>query len=667
MSSFGARYNAVSIAHSSDHLHETFHVSVTDTIDLYLALGFSSIRDEALCRNTMYSVVQMLQQELFAGGAKKIFESFEKGLKEVNKYLAKRNLHEIGLFHAAVGLQVDDVLHVTKTGAGEAYLIRKHSVTNITADFDDTFEDDLDLSSPTVADMMEKGNHEFFSNIASGETEENDILLFASYRLSRFVDANLLQSFFGKGQMEVGFLNLEHKLKEDKSSDVALLGSKVLSLATEPVKKPSFSLSKQKETLSNISKRIPRVKPKMPSIKLDPAKQKISDAKGSLSSFYDSSMQYFNDPGQRRKLYTFITVLLLIVLVFSVGSGLSSNQSAELKKEFEISFNKARNELSLAKNENIKGDKASARVHLDSAKDIAVDLKDKNIGAADVSALLEEIQKEEDTTNNVQRVTEDDLFLDLASKLEGDTPTGLVHYQERLYAYSSSSIYGPFISSSADSGKKFTLDTNDLILDVIPFEDIDGLLLKLTPDKVAQFVNGSFSFTDTTGVSWKSGSSIASFGSNMYIMGSDQIWKYTRNRSTYRGPTPWLKAVDNSLADAVSMSIDGSIYVLMKDGSITKYFRGAKDTEFSVKEAPSELLGSMDDQSEIFGSAEWSDMYVFNHEKALVGKFEKSVSNLTFDKQYRFDGLDIVTVTISEDASTLYAIASDLKVYRVSL
>ncbi len=639
-------YTSISVVRSPDHMHETFNISVTEGVDLFLAIGFSHILDEALCRNTMYSMVQMLQQALFDNTSGDYLKAFEAGLKEVNLYLGKRNLSEIGLLHSAIGLRAGESLHITKTGNGEIYLCRKKACIHITADFEESYEGEENVE-PTIEDMMGDGEEEFFSNMASGDLEKDDVVLFSSNRLSLLLDSSQLTAYFGKAKLEVGFLNLESKIKGCNECDVAIIGMK-----QEEIQIPVAPQKPKQPSISPLRRNTPDSEPT----------EIESPVRSSINQFISRNSQAMRDPQKRRNMYTFGIVVVLVLLVLSVGASLSNNQNEQLKIEFETKYNEARNELTLAKNETIKGDLDAARGHVTAAKDIALEIKDMNIATTDVAELLGEITEVEDTANNVSRIADSDIYMNLEGKLDGETPKGLIHMEEKMYVYTVSSIYGPFVSASGDAGKKYPLPTTDVILDVIPFDDAGGLLIKLTPDKVAEFVNNNYSFTDTTGVK------LGSFGSNIYVLGNDQVWRYTRSRSSYRGPTPWLAQTDSSLETAVSMAIDGNIYLLMRDGSLRMYNRGNRVEDFDIRNAPAELFEGINEKSKILASPEWSKLYLFNQSTGAVAVFSFDGANaINFEQQILFEGVSIETITISEDESTLYGISSDLKVYRKTL
>ncbi|MGB3328746.1 MAG: hypothetical protein WBA46_07315, partial [Thermomicrobiales bacterium] len=77
---------------------------------------------------------------------------------------------------------------------------------------------------------------------------------------------------------------------------------------------------------------------------------------------------------------------------------------------------------------------------------------------------------------------------------------------------------------------------------------------------------------------WKA-SPIGAFSSNVYLLESDyrNIYRFNGDPSTpVADPSGWVLPGDRSLlVNAVDMAIDGSIYVVMSDGEVVTYLRGA--------------------------------------------------------------------------------------------
>lgn len=647
MSRSTARFHSLDVSHALDHIHETFHISVTENIDLFMAVAFSQVLDEAIARNTMYSLVQTIQ-EVMLSDTRDVHRRFEEAIRRGNLYLEGRAIHEMGKLHVAIGLLQGEEMHITKTGAAEMYLVRHGQCTNVTANFDEPlYDEDGNQVGSTVGELLDTvPENEYFNNIATGGLAAGDILLISTGRLTKYLDEYELASFFGKSNLEVGFLNLEHRLKDDPDADLAILGLKMM-----PVEMTG------KQTAANNASTDMEAAP-VPTDLVSRVRHHAQLVRGGL-----------NDPKQRKKLYTFGAIVLGIVLLISITTALGNNQDADFKLQVKQEFANAKNELTLARNSNIKGDRDDARKHLDEARKLIADLQSKNVASADVNSLLADVDKEADVANKVTRVSADTPFINAEGQFSGETLKGLAMSPDnQLYIYSSSSIFGPFINSTTTANKKYTIESSDLILDLTPFSDIRGFLLKLTPDKIAEFSNNSYKFVDSTGITWKSGNFIDTFGSNVYILGADQIWRYTRNKDAYRGPSPWLQKAEPTLKDAVSFALDGSIYVLMNNGELKKFFRN-KPVDLQVVDVPEEALKGVDAQSKVLTEADWKHVYVFNHAQNSVASLVKvqGKDQLAFDRQIAFEGAEVITVTLSADETTLFALTKEGKILRVEL
>ncbi|PIV90908.1 hypothetical protein COW46_00135 [Candidatus Gracilibacteria bacterium CG17_big_fil_post_rev_8_21_14_2_50_48_13] len=642
-----ARFHTLDVSHALDHIHETFHISISDTADLFLAVGFSHVLDEAMARNTMYSLVQTMQ-EIILSGTQDVRQRFEEAVRKGNLYLEGRDIASMGKLHIAAGLLTGEEMHITKSGAAEMYLIRHGQCTNVTANFDEPlYDEDGNPLGSTVGELMDTlPDNEYFNNIATGMLTPGDILLIATARLTRHLDEHELSGFFGKSNLDVGFLNLEHRLKDDPDADVAILGLKMQVVTPETSKAGSSTPGSVAEESSP-----------EPADFVGKVRHRARLVRGGLS-----------DPEQRKKLYTLGAIVLGIVLIISITTALGNNQDAEFKLEVKQQFADAKNELTLARNSNIKGNREEARTHLEASRAIIADLQAKNVVSADVNALLSDVEKESDVANKVTRVGSDDPFINAEGQFSGEAIKGLVVSDNQLFVYSSSSIFGPFINGTTNANKKYTLETNDLILDLTPFSDIRGFLLKLTPDKIAEFSNNSYKFVDSTGITWKAGNFIDTFGSNVYVLGTDQIWRYTRNKEAYRGPSPWLQKAEPTLKDAVSFAVDGAVYTLMNNGEVKKFFRN-KPVDLQIIDAPEEVLRGVDSQSKILTESDWRHVYIFNHAHNSVASLVKvqGKDQLAFDRQIIFEGAEVITVTLSPDEGILYGLTKEGKILRVEL
>lgn len=73
---------------------------------------------------------------------------------------------------------------------------------------------------------------------------------------------------------------------------------------------------------------------------------------------------------------------------------------------------------------------------------------------------------------------------------------------------------------------------------------------------------------------------IASYGSRyLYALmpATNEIVKLTKSFSGFGQPSSWLKKTSTSLADAVSLAVDGNVYVLRQNGVIVRFLKGTEN------------------------------------------------------------------------------------------
>ncbi len=127
--------------------------------------------------------------------------------------------------------------------------------------------------------------------------------------------------------------------------------------------------------------------------------------------------------------------------------------------------------------------------------------------------------------------------------------------------------------------------------------------------------------------SWKTEGGIGLFGSNIYVLDKDDgILKFVPSEDTYN-KTDYFPSDTPDLADSQAMAIDGSVYILFKNGTINKYTR-AKNDDFSI----SGLDKSFSSPTRIFTNADVDNLYVLDNGNSRIvvldkdGKFKEAYS-----------------------------------------
>ncbi len=157
---------------------------------------------------------------------------------------------------------------------------------------------------------------------------------------------------------------------------------------------------------------------------------------------------------------------------------------------------------------------------------------------------------------------------------------------------------------------------------------------------------------------WKNAGGIGTFGSNVYVLDkSDNVLKFAPSGSDFTKSDYFSTAPDFS--NSVDMAIDGSVYVLNKDGSIKKYTRGKEDA-FEV----SGLSRALSNPTKIYTNENTDNLYILdngNSRVVIMDKDGKFLSEYSADIIKNAKGLDV-----NESAKNLFILSGD-KIYKIVL
>lgn len=77
---------------------------------------------------------------------------------------------------------------------------------------------------------------------------------------------------------------------------------------------------------------------------------------------------------------------------------------------------------------------------------------------------------------------------------------------------------------------------------------------------------------------------LATYQSRIYLLDSknNQIFRYQLGADSFGAASAWIQDSERDLSNAISICVDGSVYILLSDGSIRKYTQGRRE-DFSVQ------------------------------------------------------------------------------------
>lgn len=142
-----------------------------------------------------------------------------------------------------------------------------------------------------------------------------------------------------------------------------------------------------------------------------------------------------------------------------------------------------------------------------------------------------------------------------------------------------------------------------------------------------------------------------------YFLTTDSIYKSAPNNTSFSPPQLWLKTGNLLAQNTSSIAINGSIWTLTSNGSITSYTQGIKDKTISplssdIKSA-SRLQAAPDYDKLVFTDGD-SIVYVYNKAGESVSKFN-------------YGDLEIADIALDAPSNTVFVLCTDQKIYKISL
>jgi len=395
-------------------------------------------------------------------------------------------------------------------------------------------------------------------------------------------------------------------------------------------------------------------------------KQKKNDTSES-ADFADQKtegelLQKINLPSNKNKLIfaAFISIALLFAgnLIFT-----DYQKKAEEKFNFyNTKLSQAEEKISKAEEVMIYNDPKEARTFLADAKNLATEVKD-DYDKLDEKAgnLLGKIQTQLDIVNLVKRIDNPEIAINLEQASEQ-----IMLINENYYTSTSeNSVYQIDLENKKMEDlqiKSVDLEHSKLITpiektgEIIFLSDSNKLSSLDLNEKEITSVNIGF-INDNPNIK-----DIASYNNYLYFMepGANQIYKYRRTANGFDNGKSWITDSEADIRNAISIAIDGFIYILKSDGTIDKYLSGVKK-DFSVEELSEPLSSS----AEIYTNADLEYLYVIDPPKQRVVLFNKINGSLI--GQYTSSAFDdLKNIVVNEIEDKMYILNRD-KVFVVGI
>ena len=590
----------------------------TDQISIFMVLRVESTQVPS--GEIAKEAFQLLKDHFLHDLAGDPYDRFELALREVNEMVESHQknleLKFIPNVHVVLGVIQGDKLYLSQHGQANGYLIRKRHLSLVTDDLFDA-----------------KNTEDLFQNIASGSLEPGDSLVFATDSLINYATPNDLAQLYTENSVDKANQKLSDLLTPDVDDVLTVLSLEVLERVEESEGRHYKEEVSQEEPRDSIAK----------ASAFAAHREKMEANLRKLHRYVEghslwtrltnlSFMQKLSASGNlkdRRSLLMGVigTSLVLILGVgFLIYSGTQERQTAALQEKLATAE-------SYVEQATTRGtfDKTEASDLLAQAETLALEVLDSGKLGGQSSALLDDIREKRDSLDNIVAVQ--DSLLELADLSSVTEPIqNVLAYDDAHLLVTDHSVI-PVLINEVKS--PILVDAVNRIVASTYFADIDAVVLLLENGQIAEYQDGNVQLADTSDSSWKTGSGLATYSNKLYILdpANGQIWRYQRGSAAYTGAQAYIDPEKVDLKSAVSMAIDGKVWILNAQSEVVQLLSGAP-VEFKILKAP---LSSMEGSNMIYTELEVPALYVLNPEARRLYVFDKSTQNANISYRLQYD------------------------------
>ena len=611
-------------------------------------------------------LAKIIKEKYYSSTLIKPEKSLKNSLKEANEFL--ENISRRGdvswlgnLSFGAIAIKNFE-LNFTKVGDLKFFLIRKGQV--------------VDIDQRLKLEEIEPYPLKIFGNIVSGKLAENDVILaLTEEALDTFRSQNLIQEIAKTAPLDEKkikeMLNRKHDVLS-KISGVCLL----ISLVDEyhpPAAKEVIS-SKPKEfslkeifipalnCLLRLKSKIKKPELKKPQIK----KPKIKIPKLSLPSFPSlPRIPRLHIPRAKPQLEKKLVLVFALLICLALGSLIAQSEERQRIEKYRETLIEIKEKIDKAESLLIlKGIKTEAAREAnallkDGWNEIAPLSKISSTLPQDlsneISALKKIVTENLYQLNQLVIVEEPELFFEFNQR--GFVPQKMVASHNALYFFNT---FAENLFLLTKDGAGQVIQINKKFNGAATLSD--SVVFFEKPDQLTVLKDGQLNFSSLQLLTDFNYDYFSSYKSNLYIFDRKrgEIIKYPYwEEFQWSSPQFWLAPKTKKAINAKSMAVDGSIWFLNSDNSVTKYSGGWPKDTLTI-----ELFPSPKNFSKIVTAATLPYLYLLEPDQSRIVILDKSGRIFKQFQSKSFDNL--LDFAVSEDGNTIYLLCG-LKVFTLTL
>lgn len=586
-----------------------------------------------------------IKREFYSNHQRTSLEALESALQSANIYLsdfAKKGHDEwIGNLHIACLVFSKTDIYIGQTGGMVVQLFRNGTVSNISKKFQKQEEPE-----PTKT----------FSNIASGKIEAGDKIMIATDDISEILSLQKTKELASYPTAD----KLYHYIKNNLF---------VPTLACLILEAETYKPKEDEEEAKVIKEESVEIKISLKEI-LDLKAEKINKILQDQITFPNKLTNFFLKHTIIKYILTLFLLLLIIlspVVIEKINHDLKIRKINNLLQRTREDVE--RSELSLVYQNQTEAQSFLKRANgfLETAdalfKKLPEGAKEKIF--TNFQSVRDLFNQQKNSLNNIINITQLEKLADLSKNTYSFNPAGIMKLGNLLYLYETASGFVYKINlddpESIDSPLVFLSSKDTFKFGAANSTEI---LLLANPEKIAVYsINEIYNLylltpnlENTLNIK-----DMVAFENNLYFLDIQRlnVFRYTPNEDILNGSQWIMKGPTDELKDAVSMTVDGDVFVARENGAIIQYSQGKK-----LKEIKLDIVPPLAKIGQIFTSASLKNLYILGPLNNRIISVNKK-DGLT--KQYSVPELNnLRDIWVDVDEKTIYLL-NGLEVYKIEI
>lgn len=346
-----------------------------------------------------------------------------------------------------------------------------------------------------------------------------------------------------------------------------------------------------------------------------------------------------------------IGLILIIGLFLSIYFGYQKNQSQRVEKQYQVLKTEIEKQI-----ENINKTKI---LNLDEAKTMATNSQTIIEKMVALKVHQDEIEKLNSQLNNILSKTgapetfAPEFLYDTSNIISSPQFQKIIFNDNKIYLLDSQNGRIDYFDIAAKSTKSVLISPNIKSAINIAFDKINLYLINKDSINLVEKNNLTpkydFAKDKIYPVDFRLWNGAA------YVLDSEAntIWKFSPSSTGFSKPQNWLKNDAKLDSNSVSLAINGQVWVLHQNGSITPYLSGVK-TEFKPNQA------STFTQTNHLDVTLEKDLIAFVDNENIVYIYQKTGELLS---KYNLGNLKVNDLAFNEATNSIYLLCSDQKIY----